>query len=328
MRSVQTYDRFPLSSVKPLENLQGYRRHCLTQTGAVLEKGSFPREFSPITGDRLIPVGDIQGLPYARCSQTGSLFLAQLPSASEWSRLLSETTRHRASSGIHSRLAQSRTDNVYAPKLDWIQESLRLQEMVKPRLVHVGTFPSEFTPLLSESGLCSELVACDEMRWSLGLNASSGPRGPLHAAVLLESLDRVSDPAALLAGVSDLLVDGGLLFVTALVSSGFDMAVLGLHNQYLYPPDRANCFSLRGLTTFLSGAGFSLIEVSTPGVLDVEIVREHLRYDQGLSISDFERQLVESDGQVQEAFQTFLQQQGLSSFARIVARKTSEKVKK
>ena len=322
MRSVQTYDRFPLSSVKPLDTLQGYRQECLALTREVLAKGSSPRDFSPITGARLVAVGGVEGIPYARCPQTGSLFLARMPSSSEWARLLSKVTQHRvSSSGFHSTLAQSRTDNVYSPKLDWIEETLRLQEVVNPRLLQAGTFPSEFTRLLRDSGLFSEVLTCDEMSWSLGSNPLP-KEGDVQAAVLLESLDRVSDPGALLKGVAALLAGEGLLFVTALVSSGFDMAVLGLKNQYLYPPDRANCFSLEGLTTFLSKAGFSLIEVSTPGVLDIEIVLAHLKEDPSLTLSTFERQIIRSDSQVKESFQTFLQQQAWSSYARIVARKT------
>ncbi len=328
MRSVQTYDRFPLSSIKPLDHLQGYRQHCLTQTRAVLAAGSSPREFSPITGARLVAAGEIEGIPYARCPQTGSLFLAQMPSSSEWAQLLSNVTRHRVSSaGFHSTLVQSRTDNVYAPKLDWIQETLRLQEIIKPRLLQASTFPSEFTRLLTESGLFSEVLTCDEMSWSLGLNPPQPKEADVQASILLESLDRVSDPVVLLRGIAALLIEGGLLFVTALVSSGFDMAVLGLKNQYLYPPDRANCFSLEGLTMLLLNAGFSLIEVSTPGVLDVEIVLAHLKKDPSMTLSTFERQIVRSDSQMQEAFQAFLQQQRWSSYARIVARKI-ENVKK
>src|SRR3989338_2660212 len=140
-------------------------------------------------------------------------------------------------------------------------------------------------------------------------------------ADLLESLDRVDDPVALLHAVHQRLVPGGLLFVTALVASGFDMAVLGLRNLYLYPPDRTNCFTLQGLQSVLERAGFGLLEVSTPGVLDLEIVQAHRRQDPALALSAFEEQLLAVDQETREAFQAFLQQQRLSSFARLVARK-------
>ena len=136
-----------------------------------------------------------------------------------------------------------------------------------------------------------------------------------------ESLDRTHDPKGLLKSAAECLMPGGLIFVTSLVSSGFDMAVLGTRNVYLYPPDRTNCFSLRGLEMLLTRAGFELLEVSTPGVLDVEIVRAHVERDAGIPLSGFERELLAGDDQVHSAFQTFLQQNGMSSFARMVARR-------
>ena len=193
--------------------------------------------------------------------------------------------------------------------------------MPRPVILEVVTGSSDFTGLLKESGSFADVLTMDAMELVNGSDVrAEGSRG--EAAAVLESLDRAYDPVALLRGVVNRLVDGGLLFVTALVSSGFDMAALGLHNLYLYPPDRANCFSLQGLSTVLRRVGLTLLEVSTPGVLDVEIVRAHLQQDPSIALSMFERQLLASGAQTYEAFQAFLQQQGLSSFARIVARKS------
>ena len=320
MRSIQTQDHFPLSSVKPLDGVLGYRHRCLEATSAALRGTVRHRERSPI-GGTLAPCGDIGGLSYGRCAEGGGLFLMSLPEPAAWARLLADVNRLRHSpETFHANLAHSRTDHVYAPKLEWIRDTLRLQEVVRPRLLEVVTPPSDFTRLLQESGACADVWTADEA--DLRTGAAQPPGGkPVDAALLLESLDRSDDPAALVTGVARRLSPGGLLFVTALVASGFDMTVLGLRNLYLCPPDRANCFSLTGLNTLLTRGDFELLEVSTPGVLDVEIVRAHAQHDPSLVLSPFERQIVGAEPDTQAAFQSFLQQQGLSSFARIVARK-------
>lgn len=320
MRSAQTDDSFPLASVKPLERLLQYRAHCVAAVQDALRTGPMRRrDRSPVSNARLEPYGDIEGLAYARCPESGSLFLVELPEARGWARLLAELNQYRHSpDAFYSDIAQSRVDHVYAPKLEWIRETLRLQGIRRPRLLEGVTPPSHLTGLLSDSGLFEAIVTVDETALAGG---TAQPTAPVQAAVLLESLDRVDDPVALLHGVREPLEDGGLLFVTALVCSGFDFAVLGLRNLYLYPPDRANCFSLEGLSTLMSRAGFALLEVSTPGVLDVEVVLAHLRLDPSLPLSMFERQVVNADAETRAAFQAFLQQQGLSSFARLVARK-------
>ena len=294
-----------------------YRDACLDATKAVLKQGIIRRATSPLTGARLDVFGEVDGLAYVRCPDTGSLFLADVAPAELWSSLLKKANDLRRSPrAFHSDIAESRVENVYRPKLEWIQSTLVLQQIHRPSLIEVTTTPSEFLPMLEDSGVFRHSASIDET------DLTNGRTRPQAEVLLLpESLDRTHDPKGLLESAAACLVPGGFIFVTGLVSSGFDMAVLGTRNVYLYPPDRTNCFSLRGLEMLLTQAGFELLEVSTPGVLDVEIVRAHVKQDEAIPLSGFERELLAGNDRVHSAFQTFLQQNGMSSFARVVARR-------
>jgi hypothetical protein len=331
MRSIATSQVVPLASVKPLDGLLRYRAYCLEATRRALQGERRRRERSPLGDGGVEPLGAVEGLAYVRCRETGSLLLETVAPAREWTRLLADVNRHRHSPGaFHAGLARSRSETVYAPKLAWIESTLRLQGVRRPRVLEVASAPSDFRPVLEGSSALGGVVTVDELALAGpgpeggGEGGRSNGTGPVDAAVLLETLDRVDDPMALLRAVGRRLDDGGLLFVTALVASGFDIAVLGLRNLYLYPPDRTNCFTLRGLELLVRRAGFTPLEVSTPGVLDVEIVQAHLRHDPELPLSGFERRLLGADAETHAAFQAFLQQCGLSSFARIVAKKASQ----
>ncbi len=321
MRLIQTDARFSLDAVKPLEPLQAYRRQALELTRAALRRSRRLRDRSPVSGQPLHPLGEVEGLAYGLCRESGSWFLSVLAEAEDWARLLSElnAVRHGPQS-FHGGLAQSRTDHVYAPKLEWIEETLHLQDVRRPAVLEVATLPSSFTRLLQERPAFSRVQAVDEMQLAHGGTAE--PQGGFQAAVMWESLDRVDDPAALLRAVGRRLDPQGLLFITGLVSSGFDFSVLGLRNLYLYPPDRTNVFSLQGLTDLLGKGGFAPVEVSTPGVLDLEVVQAHGARDPSLRLSAFELRLSRADEETRRSFQDFLQQRRLSSFARIVARKS------
>lgn len=330
MRSVQTSYTFPLSSVKPLDRLLRYRAYCLEETRKALQASAQRREQSPVRGARLEPFGYVEGLEYLRCAETGSIFLAEVSASLEWARLLRSVSRYRHSPrAFHSDIAKSRSDNVYLPKLEWIQSTIRLQGLDRPRLMEVVSSPSDLTTLLKGSGLFADVRTIDEMELAMSSSLEHPPKHVrsshqsdlVQAAILLESLDRVDNPAALLRGVARCLTEGGLVFITALVCSGFDMAVLGVRNFYLYPPDRTNCFSLDGLERLLADTGFTLLEVSTPGVLDLEIVQAHLRHDPAIPLSTFEGQILAADVETHTTFQEFLQERRLSSFARIVGRK-------
>lgn len=317
MRTIVPSGTFPLAAVKPLEEMDAYRAHCVSAVKRALAAGSH-RRVSPVSGKPLELVGSVQGLGYGRCPDGGGLFLLEVPSHEAWAVLLADISQYRHSpQAFHADLAQSRTDHVYAPKLEWMETTLRLHELAQPRLLDVATPPNPLTALLRESGLFAEIESVEES----ALAGGQGVGPPVGAGVLLESLDRVDAPETLLRQVHARLRPGGLLFVTALVSSGFDFAALGLANMYLYPPDRANCFTLRGLDRLLQQAGFTPVEISTPGVLDVEIVQAHRLRQPALALSSFERHVLEADAATQAAFQTFLQEHRLSSFARVVARK-------
>ena len=317
MRSIQTSLAFPLSAVKPLDSLRAYRDFCLAATRKVLASGGVPvlREKCFACGVPLVPKGSVDGLEYDTCPDCSSFFLRARTSATQWASLLSQVNEYKNSpNAFQSSISESRNENVYRPKLEWIQHTLRLHGLLRPQLLEVMTSPSPFTPFLLESDAFQAIVPMAEME-------GASPDSPVsNAAVLLESLDRVSDPAALLKSVVGRLERNGLVFVTALVSSGFDVAALGLNNMYVYPPDRTNCFSVTGLVKLLKSCGLTPVEVSTPGVLDVEIVRAHIQQDPGLKLSGFERRIIEADPEKRESFQTFLQENLMSSFARIVGR--------
>ncbi len=321
MRSVQTSVAVPLASVKPLDRLTSYRAFCLQRTRDALAAGATRRERCPVDGERLEAFADVDGHAYRRCPRGGSLYAVHVAPPAQWSALLAQVSAYRQSpSAFHADIARERTDTVYQPKLDWIVETLRLQGLERPRAVDVTTLPSQFAELLARSGMFAEVATVDEME--LAANPQPPQGVPADVAILLESLDRVPDAPGLVRAAADRVGAGGLVFITALVASGFDVAVLGGHNLYLYPPDRTNCFTLRELEQLVHAAGLSIVESSTPGMLDLEIVQAHLRRDPAIAVSRFERQLVETDGEARQAVQAFFQQQGLSSFARLVARKT------
>ena len=319
MQSIQTGHPFVLSSVKPLEGLLRYRDYCLEATRKVLSRGSSRRVQSPINNEALEPWGQIGGLDYLQCPKTGSLFLAELPSAPLWGALLKETNDYRNSSkGFHADIVKTRLENVYQPKCDWIKNTLKLQGVKCQHLLELATLPNPFTALLKAESEFKAVTTLDE---TLFLSGKETENSFFDVAVLLESLDRVHDPLSLLRQTAASLKKGGLLFVTALAASGFDFTLLGKNNTYLYPPDRTNCFSLEGLKQMLARVGFGLVEVSTPGVLDVEVVQAHLRQKTGISLSPFEKRLLSAGPETHSAFQSFLQQCNLSSFVRVVGKK-------
>ena len=225
MRSIQASVMFPLSAVKPLERLRRYREYCLSTAREVRREPTPERRRCLACEAARVPLGDVEGFPYLRCLGCESLFLDRVAAPGAWAGLLRQVAEYRHSpETFHTEIAASRREKILAPRLDWIRNALLLQDLSRPRLLETVTPPSDTEELLRASGLFAEVVSRDEMAL---LGEGGGPEPAFDVAVMFESLDRVSDPAALLGAVRRRLTAGGLLFVTAVVASGFDMTVLG-----------------------------------------------------------------------------------------------------
>ena len=88
MRSIQSLQSFPLSSVKPLEGLIRYRDFCLDAVKRDQADKTTRRQHSPIDQKPLVHAGQVGDIEYLRCGATGSLFMAELPTPAKWSALL------------------------------------------------------------------------------------------------------------------------------------------------------------------------------------------------------------------------------------------------
>ena len=143
----------------------------------------------------------------------------------------------------------------------------------------------------------------------------------LDVALLFEAMDRSPDPAGLLGKVKQGLKPGGLCFVTCLLSSGFEVQVLGKYSDVFVPPERMNLLSFEGLNSLIEKTGgLELLEFSTPGVLDIPNIVEKLDDLESASFFNYLFRL-RKDPSLVESFQDFLQLNRLGTYGRLVLRK-------
>ena len=146
---------------------------------------------------------------------------------------------------------------------------------------------------------------------------------PADVFLAFDILDRSADLDALFASARGALAAGGLVLATTTLITGFDLQVLWDRSESIYPPERLNLLSAEGLEALAGRHGFDILEFSTPGMFDVEIVQRAIREDPEGDWPRFIRYLVENrDEGALNALQEYLQRFRLSSFARAVLRKS------
>ena len=147
--------------------------------------------------------------------------------------------------------------------------------------------------------------------------------GPVDIFLAFDIIDRCADPDILFSSASNILAPGGLLLANTTLGSGFDLQVLWDRSESFSPPDRLNLLSVEGLTALIERHGFEALEFSTPGRFDVEIVQRTVKENPDADWPRFIRYLVKNrDEATLNALQDFLQANRLSSFARLVLKKT------
>jgi SAM-dependent methyltransferase len=136
-------------------------------------------------------------------------------------------------------------------------------------------------------------------------------------ATSFELLEHLQDPGRFVRACRGLVMEGGLLVLTTLSWAGFDLQVLREESKSIHPPHHINFFTPRSIRILLDRNGFEPIEVTTPGSLDVDIVRK-----QRDAVTDpFLKNLLDMDDGIRDLFQAFLRDGGLSSHMMVVARR-------
>jgi uncharacterized LabA/DUF88 family protein len=111
--------------------------------------------------------------------------------------------------------------------------------------------------------------------------------------------------------------------MTDILISGFDLQTLWNQAENVFPPDRLNVFSVEGLKALFARNGFECIEFSTPGILDLEIVDKAMEDHPEIRPPRFLEYVLRNRGvETRQSFQEFLQENLLSSYGRILIRKS------
>jgi 2-polyprenyl-3-methyl-5-hydroxy-6-metoxy-1,4-benzoquinol methylase len=103
--------------------------------------------------------------------------------------------------------------------------------------------------------------------------------GAYDVATLIEVLEHVPQPLALLRRAFELLRPGGVLYLTTPHGRGISSRLLGMRWSVVSPPEHLQLFSVVGLCTALDAAGFATHNARTRGVNPYELVRAARRRD-------------------------------------------------
>jgi 2-polyprenyl-3-methyl-5-hydroxy-6-metoxy-1,4-benzoquinol methylase len=143
-------------------------------------------------------------------------------------------------------------------------------------------------------------------------------------ATAFEVLEHVYNPHDFLTSARRILCPGGILIATTLTVSGYDIQILWKNSKSVYPPHHINLLSVEGIRRLVERSGWQVVNLCTPGDLDVDIVKNICAEHPEIEIPRFAVSIMNATENVQSRFQDFLKSNLLSSHIRVIMSREME----
>lgn len=247
-------------------------------------------------------------------------FYADSPSTSYWV------------SDFFMPVAEARRVKIFRPRAEYVAQALPelatgcvgdigagfgifLEEMraVSPEAEAVAIEPS-----VEQAGICSgkglEVFPC-------ALEEVDGADGRFDLLTAFELMEHLHDTETFMTRVGELLKPGGHFLFTTLNGRGYDIALLWAASRSVSPPGHINFLNPESARLLLDRFGFEVVEIATPGKLDVDIVEGAIESGEG-DPGRFIRFVAEdASPEAKAALQDWIAENRFSSHMRVLARK-------
>jgi SAM-dependent methyltransferase len=268
-----------------------------------------------------------RGLVYQRCRSCDTLYMNPRPSP----KLLDEFYRQARNYAYWAQHIFPASDG--AREMIARQRTIRIANLTRRTgtLLEVGAGAGTFCEMVRRYKLFNRVIAVEPtpdlaaVCRAHGIETIETPiehvhlDDPVDVIAAFEVIEHLFSPPAFIEHCAGLLAPGGLLALTCPNAYGFDVLELGVESDTI-DHEHLNYFHPESLSRLVRAYGLEVLEVSTPGRLDAEIVRKHALA--GGTVSPFLRRiLVDEWDRVGDSFQRWLSENRLSSHMWLVARK-------
>lgn len=277
------------------------------------------------------------GFAYQLCDECGSLYLSPRPTEEMQFAYARESEAVKFwSTHFYKETAEARREKIFRPRAELLEEMVRRGVISRTDLL--ADIGSGYGMLLEEVcriGTFGRVLGIEPVPDLASVCRQKGfavvekfveqiEEGEIGAdvATAFEVVEHVFDPSRFLQACRRALQPGGVLLFTTLTITGFDLQILWSESHSIYPPHHINLMSFDGMRRLVERSGLEVVEITTPGKLDVDIVANALASNSGIEVPRFIRELLRRPPSVQEDFQSFLQRANLSSHIRILARRS------
>jgi 2-polyprenyl-3-methyl-5-hydroxy-6-metoxy-1,4-benzoquinol methylase len=277
------------------------------------------------------------GFAFERCDKCETVFTNPRPTKDHLSEYYAKSKCYSHYNDVlFPATEDSRRDKIFVPRTKKIIEICEKYNIPKKKLVDVGAGFGTFCEEISKLSVFDEIVAIEP---SQSLADTCRKRGisvleefvedvhieNVSIITSFELLEHLFCPKDFIQACRKLLPMEGFLFLTTPNIKGFDMLVLKELNDNIISPNHLNFFHPESVAYLLEKNGFEIVEITTPGKLDVELVSKKVESGEvDLGKQTFLKEVVLSkNDKIKTDFQKFLADNLMSSHMSVLAKRKS-----
>jgi 2-polyprenyl-3-methyl-5-hydroxy-6-metoxy-1,4-benzoquinol methylase len=232
-----------------------------------------------------------------------------------------------------------RREKIHIPRFSRVVELCDKFSISKGTLLEIGPGFGTFCSVAQSAGIFEQVIAIEptpEMAQACRIKGIKVIEKKIEEVkdevktadviVSFEVIEHLFDPSEFLKKSASIMKPGCIIVLSCPNGEGFDMSILNELSGSV-DPEHVNLFNPKSLTALVENAGFEVLDVSTPGKLDAELVRQEIikgMFDIS-SMPFLKRVLIDEWDQLGEPFQNFIATNNMSSHMWLVARKTGGK---
>jgi 2-polyprenyl-3-methyl-5-hydroxy-6-metoxy-1,4-benzoquinol methylase len=267
------------------------------------------------------------GFSYALCCECGSLYQTPRPPIEQFEEFYKKSKSSRYWAEIFfPAVAEARREKIFKPRVQYLMDKCKEIGLEVEKIIDVGAgygiFLDEWKkirPDVKALAIEPSSALATECR-NKGFNVEEsiaenviGYDGYADLVVCFEVLEHVDSPFEFITVLKKMVRPGGYLFISTLCIDGFDLKMLWDKSSQISPPHHINFHSIKGFELLFNRAGLHDIQITTPGKLDVDIVKNYIEKNPQFTKENRFIHALLKDADRSNMFQEFLIQNKLSS---------------
>ena len=271
------------------------------------------------------------GLDYQRCEICRLVYVSPCPNADARSWYLNNSKGLKYwRENLPATSSKSRLP-IYLNRFNFIKKvSEDFLKIDKKILLEVGAGNGELAEILVQNNMFEEIILVEPQPLDISLPSCRVIQEEISnvnltkladVVIAFEVLEHINDPKKFLHDLGNTIAKGGLLIMSTPNIDSLEIACLGgLSDLIMF--DHVRLYSPKSIKYLLNQEGWDLELIETPGLLDIERIKNNFHTNLiDLATDPALRFICDADDAIMNQFQSFIQDQLLSSHMQFVARK-------